>query len=176
MEMMRVRVMSLTEARMVPVRSSTTCSLMAGEMEACSCGRMARTLSTVWMTLAPGDLKTTTRMERLPLKVPPVWTSATESMTWATSLMRTVPEALAGPTVVTLEVAKLVTPELEVLLVLVPEALALDAALPVEALEVVAPVELPAVAEVEVTAEATDAGRPVAAVALVTGPLLVAMM
>ena len=34
MEMMSVRVMSLTEARMVPVRSSTTWILMAGEMEA----------------------------------------------------------------------------------------------------------------------------------------------
>ena len=115
-------------------------------------------------------------MARLPLKVPPVWMSATESMTWATSLMRTVPEALAGPTVVTDEVAKFVTPELGVLLVLVPEALALEAALPVEALEVVAPVELPLVAVVEVTAEARDEGRPVAAEALFTGPLLVAMM
>ena len=128
------------------------------------------------MTLAPGALKTTTRMAGLPLKVPPVWMSATESTTCATSLMRTLPEALAAPTVVTFEVAKLVTPELGVLLVLVPEALALDAALPVEALEVVAPVELPLVEDVEVTAEATDLGRPVAAAALETGPLLVAMI
>src|ERR1700747_459840 len=119
------------------------------------------------MTLAPGALKTTTRMARLPLKVPPVWTSATESMTWATSEMRTVPEALAGPTVVTLDVAKLVTPEVGVLLGLLPEALALEAALPVEALEVVAPVALPEVADVEVTAEARDEGRPVAAEELV---------
>src|ERR1700740_1555184 len=108
------------------------------------------------MTLAPGDLKTTTRMERLPLKVPPVWTSATESMTCATSLMRTVPEAFAAPTVVTVDVAKLVTPVLGGVVVPVPEELALEAALAVEALEVVAPVLLPAVAVVEVTAEARD--------------------
>src|SRR5215469_7312192 len=130
---------------------------------------MARTLSTVWMTLAPGALKTMRRMAGWPLKVPPVWTSATESTTCATSEMRTIPEAFAAPVAVTLEVAKLVT-------LLVPEALALEAALPVEALEVVAPVELPLVEVVEVTAEARDLGRPVAAAALETGPLLVAMM
>src|SRR6185312_4066209 len=117
------------------------------------------------MTLAPGALKTTTRMAGLPLKVPPVWTSATESMTCATSLMRTFPEALAAPTAVTLEVAKLVTPELDVLLVLVPDALVLEAAL-----------EPPLVELVEVTADARDFGRPVAAAPLETGPLLVAMM
>ena len=64
----------------------------------------------------------------------------------------------------------------EVELVLVPEALLLVAALPVEALDVVLPVALGVVDVVEETAEATDAGRPVAAVELVTGPLPVAMM
>ncbi len=76
--------------------------------------------------------------------------------------MRTMPEALAAPTVVTFEVAKLVTPELDVLLVRVPEALA--------------PVAPPLVELVEVTAEARALGRPVAAEPLETAPLLVAMM
>src|SRR5215469_6747370 len=95
--------------------------------------------------------------------------SATESVTWAMSEMRTIPEAFAAPTVVTLEVAKLVTPE-------VPEALELAAALPVEALESVCPLAFEELWDVEVTAEARALGRPVAAEAFVTGPLLVAMM
>jgi hypothetical protein len=45
---------SLTEARMVVVRSLRTASLAAGEIEACNCGTSARTLSTVSMIFAPG--------------------------------------------------------------------------------------------------------------------------
>src|SRR6185312_5785947 len=54
MEMMRLRRASETEARMVAVLSSTTCNLIDGGMEACNCGRIFGTLSTVLMTLAPG--------------------------------------------------------------------------------------------------------------------------
>ncbi len=81
-----------------------------------------------------------------------------------------------GPEVGAREVAKLLTEDVVELVVDVPEALLDDAALPVEALEVVWPVVLPLLLEVEVTAEATDLGRPVAAEPLETGPLLVAMM
>ena len=70
---------------MVVVRSSATLSLMAGGMEACSVGRIFRTLSTAAMTLAPGDLKTMIRIAGLPLTRPPVWMSSTESVTSATS-------------------------------------------------------------------------------------------
>ena len=65
--MMRVRVTSLTEARMVVVRSSATWTSMVEGMEALRVGNMRRTLSTVAMTLASGVLKTMTRMAGLPL-------------------------------------------------------------------------------------------------------------
>ena len=48
-------------------------------------GRSLSTLSTVEMTLAPGDLKTTMRMAGVPLKRPPVWMFSTPSTTSATS-------------------------------------------------------------------------------------------
>ena len=83
--MMRVRVTSFTEARMVVVRSSATWRLIDGGIEASSVGSSARTLSTVSITLACGVLKTMTRMAGLPLNTPPVWMSSTESTTWATS-------------------------------------------------------------------------------------------
>ena len=60
--------------------------------------------------------------------------------------------------------------------VLVPEVLLLMAAFPVEALDVVLPVELDVVDEVDATADASDAGRPVEAAVVVTGPALVAIM
>src|ERR1700722_18234073 len=42
-----VRVTSFTDARIVVVRSRTTLTLIAGGIEACSVGSIARTLSTV---------------------------------------------------------------------------------------------------------------------------------
>ncbi len=50
----RVKRTSLTEARMVSVRSDRIETLMSFGMEACSCGSIALTRSTVAMTLAPG--------------------------------------------------------------------------------------------------------------------------
>ena len=57
---------SLTEARMVCVRSVMTATLIAGGIAACSWGSAALTRSTVSMTLAPGCLKTISRMPRRP--------------------------------------------------------------------------------------------------------------
>ncbi len=48
---------------MVVVRSTATLILMVGGMAACRCGSSANTLSTASMTLAPGILKMTIRME-----------------------------------------------------------------------------------------------------------------
>ena len=50
----RVKRTSLTEARIVAVRSEAIETLIAGGMEASSCGSSALTLSTVSITLAPG--------------------------------------------------------------------------------------------------------------------------
>ena len=60
----RVISTSWTEARMVWVRSARTCTAIAGGMSACSAGRAALMRSTVWMTLAPGSLNMTSRIER----------------------------------------------------------------------------------------------------------------
>ncbi len=94
-EMISVRVTSLTDARMVVVRSSATSMCIAGGTDACSLGSMASTLSTVLITFAPGDLNTMSRMPGLPLKRPPVWMFSTPSITSATSRMRTTPCAAA---------------------------------------------------------------------------------
>ena len=57
---------SLTDARIVTVRSVRTSTLMAGGMAACSCGKRALMRSTVSMTFAPGCFKTARMMARLP--------------------------------------------------------------------------------------------------------------
>jgi hypothetical protein len=53
-EIISVNSTSSTEARIVVVRSIITDSRMAGEIEACNCGRISRTRSTVSMMLAAG--------------------------------------------------------------------------------------------------------------------------
>ncbi len=88
-EMQRVISTSRTEERMVRVESMTTCRAMVGGTDACSCGMMARTRSTVWMMLAPGWRKTISITAGLPLVRPPVRMSSSESVTSATSARRT---------------------------------------------------------------------------------------
>ena len=61
------------------VRSITTSSLMAGEIDACNCGSSARTRSTVSMMLAPGWRKMTISTAGLPLASPALRMSSTES-------------------------------------------------------------------------------------------------
>ena len=53
-EMTSERSTSRKEARMVGLRSITTCMAMAAGMAACKCGSSALTRSTVPMMLAPG--------------------------------------------------------------------------------------------------------------------------
>ena len=60
---------SCTLARMVVVRSTATLILMVGGMAACRWGISASTLSTVEITLAPGILKTMSRMASCSLPV-----------------------------------------------------------------------------------------------------------
>ena len=55
---------SVTEARMVWVRSARTWTPMAGGMSACRPGSALLILLTVWMTLAPGCLNTISRIAR----------------------------------------------------------------------------------------------------------------
>ena len=57
---------SATEARMVWVRSVRIVTSIAGGIVACSCGSAALIWSTVSITLAPGCLKTASRMQRVP--------------------------------------------------------------------------------------------------------------
>ena len=68
MEMIRVRSTSLTEARMVVVRSSTMVVSMPDGMDALMNGNCARMRSTVAMMLAPGWRKMITFTARLPFK------------------------------------------------------------------------------------------------------------
>ncbi len=196
-EITSVQVTSLTDDRMTVVRSSATSRLTAGETEARSLGRSASTLSTVVMTLALGLLKTMMRMAGLPLKLPPLWMFSTPSTTSATSLRRTVPcdwpdelvlvavgppevaptaVLLAGvPMVAAVEMLEMVvvtaplTPE-----PLAPEPLTPTGLTPAGLVVPVAPVvAVPLV--FDVMAEAELAGRPVDAVAELTGPRSVAM-
>ena len=62
----RVNCTSCTDARMVSVRSMTTLTWIAGGIAARSAGSAALMRSTVSMTLAPGCLKITRMMPRLP--------------------------------------------------------------------------------------------------------------
>src|SRR5450631_2644713 len=89
MEMIKVVSISLTEARTVTVRSIAMLRVIAGEIEDCRYGIMARTRSTVSIMLAPGDRKTMIRTPGLPLAKPMLRTSETESVTSATSPSRT---------------------------------------------------------------------------------------
>jgi hypothetical protein len=100
--------------------------------------------------------------------------------------MRTVPEAFAGPTVVTCDVAKLVAEAepAELAPALDPELAPEEEAFAVVPLDEVlegddpAALDPPDVVEPDVllTADATALGRPLAAAAFETGPLLVAMI
>ena len=69
-EMMSVSSMSCTEARTVVVRSRTTLSAMAGEIEACNCGSAAYTRSTVAIMFAPGWREMTITSPGLPFASP----------------------------------------------------------------------------------------------------------
>ncbi len=82
---MRDRSTSFKEPRMGGVRSRTTDISMAPGMAAPSCGKRARTLSTVSMMLAPGWRKMITMTAGLPLTSPVERRSSTESLTLATS-------------------------------------------------------------------------------------------
>ena len=66
-----VRVTSFTDARIVVVRSSATCTWIAGGIDACSIGSIFFTLSTVSITFAVEVLNTITRIAGLPLNMPP---------------------------------------------------------------------------------------------------------
>ena len=88
-EMSSVSSTSLTDARMVVVRSSTTAILIAGEIEACNWGIAAVTRSTVSMMLAPGCRKMMIKTDGVPSTIPALRTSSTESITSATSESRT---------------------------------------------------------------------------------------
>ena len=68
MEMTSVRSTSLTEARMVVVRSRTVVISMPWGMEAFNDGNWAVTRSTVWMMLAPGSRKMMTTMAGCPFR------------------------------------------------------------------------------------------------------------
>src|SRR6185312_4398677 len=58
-EIARVHWTSVTDARIVVVRSITTVSLIVGGIDACNCGSMSRTRSTAPIILAPGWRKIT---------------------------------------------------------------------------------------------------------------------
>ena len=88
-EIISVTSMSCTEARTVVVRSMTTLTSIAGEMEALSWGKAARTRSTVAMMFAPGCRKTMIRTAGFPLDSPILRMSSTESVTLPTSPRRT---------------------------------------------------------------------------------------
>ncbi len=112
--------------------------------------------------------------------------SSTLFTTDATSPMRTMPCSFAGPVVVTCELAKFFT--VGVLAALLPELAVIDVVF--VAVLVVVDVVVPDAPELDplvavagdafavrlLTAEASLDGSPVEAVALDTGPLLVAMM
>ncbi len=88
-EISRVNSMSCTEARTVVVRSRTTLTSIAGEMEDLSRGKAARTRSTVAMMFAPGCRNTMINTAGLPPESPTLRISSTESCTTPTSPRRT---------------------------------------------------------------------------------------
>ena len=84
-ERMRVRSTSLTEARIVVVRSRTTVVLMPCGMDASIDGNSARTRSTVSIMFAPGWRKIMMVIEGVPFRYPAVRMFCVESETSATS-------------------------------------------------------------------------------------------
>src|SRR5580692_3959211 len=88
-EIMSVRSTSLTEARIVVVRSRTTVTSIPYGMDALIDGSSAVIRSTVAMMLAPGCRKMISITARLPFKYPPARMFCTESVTSATSDKRT---------------------------------------------------------------------------------------
>src|SRR5207237_1376046 len=80
--------MSVTEARIVVVRSITTSRLMDGGIDDFSRGSTPYTWSTVLMMFAPGCRKTMISTAGLPLANPTLRVSSTESSTSATSPRR----------------------------------------------------------------------------------------
>ncbi len=78
-----------TEARMVPLRSSTTLVSMAGEMERARDGRSALTRSITWMMLAPGWRRMIIVTARFPSLQAATRSFSTLSVTRATSCRRT---------------------------------------------------------------------------------------
>ena len=87
--MTRVLSTSRRDARMVLVRSSTSCRSIVLGIEARSSGRSSRTRSVVSMMLAFGCRLMITSTEDLPLAIPALRRSSTESTTSATSERRT---------------------------------------------------------------------------------------
>ena len=81
----KVSSVSLSELRMVVLRSMATVTLTSAGMAACSAGNSAFTLSMVSMMLAPGWRNRITSTDGWPLDRPRLRTSSTESLTEATS-------------------------------------------------------------------------------------------
>ena len=84
-DMASVRSTSLTDARMVVVRSSMMVKSMAAGMEAFKEGMEARMRSTVSMILAPGCRKMINKIPGLPFTKPAARIFSTESTTSAKS-------------------------------------------------------------------------------------------
>ena len=88
-ETISVNSTSEMEARMVVVRSITTVTLIAGEMDASSTGSIFLIRSTVSIMLDAGCLKRIISTAALPSDIPALRRSSTESSTVATSPTRT---------------------------------------------------------------------------------------
>src|SRR5450432_2291537 len=94
-EMSMARSTSCTDARMTRVRSMITLTCSDGEMEARNHGNVAFTLSAVSIMLEPGWRKMARITPGLPLEMPRLRVSSTESVTVAMSTRRV--EAPAWP-------------------------------------------------------------------------------
>src|SRR5271165_3751984 len=88
MEINMARSTSWTDARITKVRSMITSTWIDGEIEARSLGRVAFTRSAVSIMFAPGWRKMARITPGLPLEIPRLRTSSTESVTLATSTRR----------------------------------------------------------------------------------------
>ena len=88
-EITRVSSTSLTEARMVVVRSCETSILIEGGIEACKSGSIARTRSTVSIIFADGCRNSCSNTDCFPFTVPALKLFACPSHTRATSDNRT---------------------------------------------------------------------------------------
>ena len=87
--MISVRSTSRSDARIDGVRSIITCMSIASGIEARSCGSTSRTRSSVSMMFAFGCLFRISSIDGLPLALPSLRRSCTESTTCATSPSRT---------------------------------------------------------------------------------------